>query len=95
MTLVRFIVLTLAMANARWLSMFGLRSSHHQVAIEDVDKDKTAFICPRGIYRFRTMPFGLVNAGATFLRLTDIITTGLNLEVCLLFGRHYCIFIDT
>jgi len=47
--------------------------------------DKSAFVCPGGMYRFRTMPFGLCNAGATFQRLMDIVMTGLNLTVCLVY----------
>ena len=33
------------------------------------DRDFTAFICHKGLFRFRVMPFGLVNAPATFSHL--------------------------
>jgi hypothetical protein len=72
-----------AMASARWFSTFDLRASYHQVKVSPLDMDKTAFICPRGMYRFKTMPFGLCNAGATFQRLMDLVMTGLNLSICL------------
>jgi RNase H-like domain found in reverse transcriptase/Reverse transcriptase (RNA-dependent DNA polymerase)/Zinc knuckle len=74
-----------AMANAKWFSTFDLRSSYHQVEVEPQDMDKTAFICPRGMYKFKTMPFGLCNAGATFQRLMDIVMTGLNMNICLVY----------
>ena len=74
-----------AMASAKWFSTFDLRSSYHQVPVEQNDMDKTAFICPRGMYRFKTMPFGLCNAGATFQRLMDIVMSGLNMHVCLVY----------
>jgi transposase InsO family protein len=74
-----------AMASAQWFSTFDLRSSYHQVMVNPPDSDKTAFICPRGMYRFRTMPFGLCNAGATFQRLMDVVMSGLNLHICLVY----------
>ena len=74
-----------AMAEAKWFSTIDLRSSYHQVRMTPEDMDKTAFICPRGMYRFRTMPFGLCNAGATFQRLMDVVMSGLHLEICLVY----------
>jgi hypothetical protein len=47
-----------AMAKAKWFSTFDLRSSYHQVNVNPQDMDRTAFICPRGMFRYRTMPFG-------------------------------------
>jgi len=65
-----------AMASAQWFSTFDLRSSYHQVKVAPCDMDKTAFICPRGMYRFRTMPFGLCNTAPTFQRLMDVVMSG-------------------
>ena len=39
-------------------------------------KEKTAFICHRGLYQFRRMPFGLTNAPATFQRLMEGLFAG-------------------
>ena len=50
------------MAGSQWFSTFDLRCSYHQVSMNLADADKTAFITRRGMYRFRTMPFGLCNA---------------------------------
>jgi hypothetical protein len=44
------------------------------------------------MYKFRTMPFGLCNAGATFQRLMDVIMTGLHLEICLVYLDDIVVF---
>ena len=74
-----------AMSSAAWFSTMDLRQSYHQVPVESKDRDKTAFICHPGMYRYRMMPFGLCNAGATFQRLMDVIMSGLNLNICLIY----------
>jgi len=51
--------------------------------VDPSDTEKTAFICREGQFKFRTMPFGLCNVGATFQRLMDLVMTGLAFEVCL------------
>jgi transposase InsO family protein len=84
-----------AMAEAKWFSTFDLRSSYHQVRVNPEDSDKTAFICPRGMYKFKTMPFGLCNAGATFQRLMDIVMTGLHLEICLVYLDDIVVYSST
>jgi len=59
------------------------------------DSDKTAFICPRGMFKFRKMPFGLCNAGATFQRLMDIIMSGLCFQCCLIYLDDIIVFSQT
>jgi len=84
-----------AMANTQWFSTFDLRSSYHQVRVDDEDLEKTAFICSRGMYKFKTMPFGLCNAGATFQRLMDVVMSGLHFHVCLIYLDDIIVFSQT
>jgi len=73
------------MSSVTLLSTFDLRSLYHQVQVSPQDSDKTTFICPRGMYRYGSMPFGLCNAGSTFQRLMDVVMSGLHLDVCLVY----------
>jgi hypothetical protein len=43
-------------------------SGYHQIAINEEDQEKTAFITPFGAYCYTTMSFGLKNADATCQR---------------------------
>ena len=84
-----------SLASAKWFSTFDLRSSYHQVMVNPLDSDKTAFICQKGMFRFRKMPFGLCNAGATFQRLMDIVMSGLHFQVCLVYLDDIITFSET
>ena len=81
-----------ALAGSCLFSTFDLRSGYHQVALDTNDADKTAFITRRGTFRFRTMPFGLCNAVASFQRLMDLVLAGLNLETCLAYLDDVIVF---
>ena len=53
---------------------YRLRSanSYHQIALKEEDQIKTAFITPFGAYAYKTMSFGLKNAGATYQRAIQL-----------------------
>ncbi|KAI8436675.1 hypothetical protein MSG28_010163 [Choristoneura fumiferana] len=54
-----------------FMSTIDLRAGYWQISVKEDHRDKTAFVTPFGIYRFRRMPFGLRNAPATFQRMMD------------------------
>ena len=55
--------------------LLDLAKGYWQVPMNPEDRDKTAFVSPKGLYQFTTMLFGLSGAPATFagVYLDDII----------------------
>ena len=51
-------------------------SGYNQVAVLPEDQNKTTFTTPWGTFMYARMPFGLINAGATFQRAMDIAFVG-------------------
>jgi hypothetical protein len=54
-----------------FLSLMDAYSGYNQIRMHPADEDKTAFMTGKDNYCYRTMPFGLKNAGATYQRLMD------------------------
>lgn len=54
-----------------------LSKGYWQVPMTPNAKQLTAFETPKGLFQFKTMPFGLVNSGASFCRLMRIILSNL------------------
>src|SRR5271156_3635731 len=52
-------------------------SGYNQVMVKYEDREKIAFTTKWGTFSYRRMPFGLINAGATFQKAMDIAFEGL------------------
>jgi ribonuclease HI len=58
------------------MSMIDGFSGYNQVSVLPEDREKTTFTTPWGTFMYAKMPFGLMNAGATFQRAMDIAFVG-------------------
>ena len=65
---------------SRFFSQLDFASGYWAIPISEEDKPKTAFSVPRGKFEFERMPFGLVNAQATFQRKIDVVVKKLKQE---------------
>ena len=57
------------MSGNKFFTRMDCSKGYWQVCLLDNCKHLTAFETPQGLFQFKTMPFGLVNSGATFCRL--------------------------
>ena len=58
------------------LSMIDGYSGYNQIFVHQEDREKTTFTTPWGTFMYNKMPFGLMNAGATFQWAMDIAFVG-------------------
>ena len=62
------------------------------MAVEEQDKETTAFSTAEGHLEFNVMPFGLTNTPATFQRLMECVLAGLVEEQCLIYLGDIIVF---
>ena len=61
----------------RYLSKFDMTKGYWQIPLEESSQEKTCFLTPQGSFCFLKMPFGLVNAAATFNKMARKLLKGL------------------
>ena len=81
-----------SLAGASVFSVLDLKSGFWQIQMQEDSKQKTAFATHNGLYEFLTMPFGLVNSGASFQRLMGHILRGLEYRFALIYIDEIVIF---
>ena len=64
------------LGECKYFTSLDLKSGYWQVAMNEKDKEKTAFACHRGLFEFNVMPFGLSNAPAVFQELISVVLQG-------------------
>ncbi len=66
-----------AVVGATLFSAMDITSAYHQIPVTPGDVQKTAFVIKYGLFKFKTIPFGLKTAPATYQRLMELALSGL------------------
>ncbi|KAE8235301.1 hypothetical protein A4X03_0g9830 [Tilletia caries] len=59
------------LSGKKWFSALDAIRAYHQLGVREEDRWKTAFVCHRGLFQYKMVPFGLRNAPSVFQRLMD------------------------
>ena len=65
-----------SVGRSQYITTIDLAKGYWQVPMAEEDQAKMAFVSPKGLYQFTTMPFGLRGAPATFQRLMNKLLRG-------------------
>ena len=66
------------LSGAKYFTSLDLRSGYWQVKVDEGSQDRTAFTCHKGLFSFKSMPFGLCNAPSVFTELMTEVLDGLD-----------------
>lgn len=84
-----------ALSGSKWFSVLDLKSGYYQIEVDEVDRPKTAFVCPLSFWEFNRMPQGVTNAPSTFQRLMEKCMGDMNLKEVVIFLDDLIVFSKT
>ena len=84
-----------SLSGAKLFSTLDLTSGYFQIPLKESDIPKSAFISKHGLFEFTSLPFGMVNSGATFKRIMELAFKGLQWQICLIYIDNCIVFGDT
>lgn len=85
-----------ALSGNKYFTILDMKSGYHQIEVREHHKERTAFtVGPLGFFEYNRMPFGLVNAPATYQRLMEQCFEGLHLDICYIYLDDIIIFSKT
>ena len=85
-----------ALDGAKWFSTLDLRSGYHQLEILPQDRPLTALTIPgSGLWQFRVLPFGLINAPSVFERVLERLMAGMTYVTLLIYLDDIIVYSKT
>lgn len=78
------------LGRSRYFTVLDLASGFHQIPMNSLDAEKTAFSTPFGHYQYKRMPMGLSGAPACFQRLMDRVLIRLKGIKCFVYLDDLC-----
>ncbi|XP_068227703.1 uncharacterized protein [Palaemon carinicauda] len=66
------------LSESKFFTKIDFTKGYWQIKVRSEDVPKTAFVTPDGQYEFLKMPFGMVNAGATYVKCMRTLLKGLD-----------------
>lgn len=83
---------TIGISKANIFSTLDLASGFWHIPMDPETAYKSALVTPTGIYQWKRMPFGLVDAPASFQALMTQVLKGLNWKTCLVYVDDILVF---
>ena len=62
----------------KWFTSMDVKSGYYQIKVKESDKEKTTFICHKGLFEFNVLPFGLNSGPGLFSELVTEVLQGLD-----------------
>ena len=80
---------------AEIFSTLDLKAGYWQLPMAEEDRHKTAFVCHKGLFEFKRLPFGLANAPGVFQRTVNYILGDLVGKCCFVYIDDIIVYSQT